>query len=130
MSTSSLRLCVWRRGATDRTWVFFSQLDNGRCGSILGKMSHTSLRRGEARPGLSLPLSPYSLSVILHCYCPFLCHISLSLSSGCVRQRCLLILELGPFFASVPAAAATASACVLPLDLLPFETHLAALAHP
>lgn len=47
MSTSLWRLCVWRREATDRTWLFFFQLDNGRCGSILGKMSHTSLRRGQ-----------------------------------------------------------------------------------
>lgn len=78
---------------------------------------------------MSFSLSPRSLSLLFCTVIVLFFAISLSLSSGCVRQRCLLILELGPFFASVPAAAA-ASACVLPLDLLPFETHLAALAHP
>lgn len=67
----------------------------------------------EARPGLSLSLSPRSLSLLFCTVIVLFFAISLSLSSGCVRQRCLLILELGPFFASVPAAAAAAaSACV------------------
>lgn len=87
-------------------------------------------RRGEARVVIVIVTS-LSLSLLFCTVIVLFFAISLSLSSGCVRQRCLLILELGPFFASVPAAAAAAaSACVLPLDLLPFETHLAALAHP
>lgn len=149
MSTSSLRLCVWRCRATELgyspRWTMGAASSWEKCRTRRRRIVWA--RRGKvvivivtwAVPFLPLSL-PFCTSIALFfAITPsrslsFSLFLSLSRSSATCHkmvawERCLLILGLGLFFFFYCCSAA-AACCVLPLDLLPFETHLAALAHP